>query len=313
VKFKKHTSTENSYREKYLAILREYGFADVPWVVSEKIDGANFSFITDGKIVAVATRNDLTNGDFYHSQDVINRYTEKVLYLKQIHFADAKQIQIYGELFGPGIQRKVFYGNEKDYMAFEIQADGVVVNADIAAGLLTLVGIPTPPSFGVFESLDAALELPNIFVSRVYDELYPGDSACQYELGENDAEGLVMKPVVPLYLPNGSRVIIKNKHPKFKEKKKKKKTPAEPNPWVDIADQYVTQNRLDAVVSKLGELKPSDFGKVIRLMSEDVIADMVKDEDLPENWRKLEECRLAGKGITRAVSSFLRINLLHTL
>jgi len=314
VKFNKYTSTENSYREKYIAILREYGFDNVQWVAHEKIDGANFSFITDGKIVAVASRNELSNGDFYHCQDVIDKYTEKALYLKQVHFSDAKQIQIYGELFGNGVQKqKVFYSETKDYMAFEIQVDGVVVDADVAVGLLTLVGIPTPPSFGVFASLDEALELPNVFISQVYDELYPGGSVCQYELGENDAEGLVIKPVKALYTPNGKRVIIKNKNPKFSEKKKKNKTPAEPNPWIDIAEQYVTQNRLDAVLSKEGELTPKDFGRVIRLMSNDIIDDMIKDGDLPENWRKASECKLAGKGITKVVSSFLKVNLLHTL
>lgn len=314
MKFEKYTSTENSYRTKYIAILRGCGFDKVQWVAHEKIDGANFSFITDGKIVAVASRNDLTNGDFYHCQEVIDRYREKALYLKNVHFSDAKQIQIYGELFGPGIQKqKVFYNDAKEYMAFEIQADGVVVDTDIAFGLLALVGIPTPPSFGVFDNLDDALELPNVFISRVYDELHPNESMCEYELGENDAEGLVIKPVKALYTPNGKRVLVKNKNPKFSEKKKKVKTESEPNPWIDIAGQYVTLNRLDAVVSKEGHLTPKDFGRVIRLMSNDVIDDMIKDGDLPENWRKDSDCKLAGKGITSVVSAFLKINLLPEL
>ena len=313
MKFKKYTSTENSYRDKYIAILREYGFDNVPWVAHEKIDGANFSFITDGKTVAVASRNQLVDGGFYHCQQVIDKYTEKVQYLKNIHFADAKQIQIYGELFGKGIQNKIFYTDEKDFMAFEIQVDGVVVNADIAAGLLTIVGIPTPPSFGVFESMDAALEIPCVFISRVFDEIFTGESVCQYELGENDAEGLVLKPVAPVYLNCGGRVILKNKNPKFREKKKKKKTPSAPNPWIDIADQYVTENRLDAILSKEGELTNKDFGKIIRLMCNDVIDDMIKDEDLPENWKKLDECKLAGKGVSTAVAAFLKANLLHKL
>ena len=165
--FKRYTSTENSYRLKYIAILHQYGYVNVPWVAHEKIDGANFSFISDGKIVSVASRNQLVNGGFYNCQEVIDRYTDKVLYLKQVHFADAKQIQIYGELYGQGIQGKVNYGPGKDYMAFEIQVDGVVVDTDKAAGLLTLVGIPTAPSLGVFENLDDALELSNEFKSVI--------------------------------------------------------------------------------------------------------------------------------------------------
>lgn len=302
MKFNKYTSTENSYRLKYIAILHQYGYVNVPWVASEKIDGANFSFISDGKTVAVASRNQLVNGGFYNCQEVIDRYSDKVLYLKQIHFSDAKQIQIYGELYGQGIQGKVNYGPGKEYMAFEIQVDGVVVDTDKAAGLLTLVGIPTAPSFGVWASLDEALELSNEFKSVVYPDAPD----------ENVAEGLVLKPVKAVYLGCGGRVILKNKNPAFAEKKKKKKT-STPNPWIDIADQYVTQNRLDAVLSKEGEIKPSDFGRVIRLMSNDVIDAMIKDDDLPEDWRKDDNCKLAGKGITTAVAAFLKVNLLHKL
>ena len=312
MKFNKFTSIENSYREKYIAILRSLNFINVKWVVTEKIDGANFSFITDGKVVSVASRNELSNGDFYHSQTVIDRYTDKVMDLKNIHFGDAKQIQVYGELFGPGIQSKVFYGEEKDYMAFEIQADGIVVDADISAGLLSLVGIPQPPCFGTFDNLDDALELSNIFVSKVFDELHPGESCCQFELGENDAEGLVIRPVKVLYTPNDKRVLIKNKNPKFSEKKKKKKT-SEPNPWVDIANQYVTLNRLDAVLSKEGELTNKDFGRVIRLMSNDVIESMIADNDLLEDWKKDPNRKLVGAGVSKAVAAFLKINLLHKL
>ena len=314
MKFKKFTSIENSYREKYIEIIREYGYDKVRWLATEKIDGANFSFITDGKEVKVASRNQIVDGTFYHCQAVIDRYKDKVLKLKQIHFASADQIQVYGELFGKGIQNKIFYGEDKNFMAVEIQEDGVVVSTDDAAGLLTYVGIPIAPGLGVFGSLDKALELSPVFVSKVYDELYPDASVTQFELGENDAEGIVLKPVEPVYLPNGSRVILKYKNPAFSEKnKKKKKGNGETNPFIEIAEMYINENRMNAVLSKEGELTPKDYGRIIKLMAEDVQEDMIKDGDLPCDWRKLESHKMAGKGINTAVSKFLKEHLLPNL
>jgi Rnl2 family RNA ligase len=313
MKFKKFCEIENHYREKYIAILREHGFSKIKWHVSEKIDGANFQFITNGKEVRVASRNQFVDQTFYNCSEVIERYTDKVLRLKQEHFPDAEQVSVYGEMFGRGIQNKVFYTDGKDFMAFEVQVDGKVLDTDWTARYLALVEIPMTPSFGVFDDLDEALAFSNEFNSKVVDILHP-DSVCEYDPGENLAEGLVLKPVEPVYTSNGSRVIIKNKNEKFSEKSKKKnKTPSEPNPFIPVVEQYVNENRMNAVISKEGELTPKDFGRIIKLMGEDVIKDMIKDEDLPEDWKKQDEFKDAGKAVSTVVAKFLKINLLATL
>jgi len=320
MKFKPYTSIENHYREKYIEILREYGFdKDVRWVAHEKIHGSNFSFITDGKVVSVASRNNVVNGDFYHCQAVIDKYTQPVLNLKNIEYPKEKQIQIYGELFGPGIQSGVFYGHNKEFMAFELVADDEIQYFNIATRLLAKHGIKHAPFLGVFQSLDEGLALDNTFVSKVYDELYPPDAAevgfVQFSLGENDAEGFVLKPAVDaLFTPNGSRVIIKSKATHFAEKTgRSPKKPSEPNPFIPVVEQYVNQNRLDAVISKEGELTPRDFGRIIKLMAEDVIIDMIKDDDLPVDWKKQEEFKIVGKAVSMVVAKFLKSELLPRL
>jgi hypothetical protein len=70
---------------------------------------------------------------------------------------------------------------------------------------------------------------------------------------------------------------------------------------------------MNAVISKEGELTPKDFGRIIKLMGEDVIKDMIKDEDLPEDWKKQDEFKDAGKAVSTVVAKFLKINLLATL
>ena len=39
MKFARYTSIENHYREKYITILEEYGYADIPYIAHEKIHG----------------------------------------------------------------------------------------------------------------------------------------------------------------------------------------------------------------------------------------------------------------------------------
>jgi len=310
MKFRKFCEIENSYREKYIAILREYGYDKLKWHVSEKIDGANFQFIATNDEVRVASRNQFVDETFYNCGEVIERYADKILRLKQVHFPDAEQIAVYGELYGRGIQNKVFYTEGKDFAAFELQVDGVVQNVETESAILTSAGIPMVPSFGIFDDLDQALAFNNSFNSKLTER----HTNIEYKEGENLAEGLVLKPTKPVYTGNGSRVILKNKNKKFAEKsRKKKKKFNEPNPFIPVVEQYVNENRMNAVLSKEGEVTPKDFGRIIKLMSEDVIKDMVKDGDLPENWKTQDEFKQVGKGVTQVVSKFLRENLLPIL
>jgi hypothetical protein len=46
VEFKKHSSIENSYRERSINACHDFGIAE--WVAMEKLDGASMCFIVDG-------------------------------------------------------------------------------------------------------------------------------------------------------------------------------------------------------------------------------------------------------------------------
>lgn len=91
-----------------------------------------------------------------------------------------------------------------------------------------------------------------------------------------------------MYLRNGSRVLVKSKNERFAEKKsvkKRNKLFAEPVPYSDQlkalvaeVEVYVTENRLNNVVSHIGEVHiPKDFGKIMGLFSKDVFEDFLKE------------------------------------
>src|SRR5690606_4752298 len=100
---------------------------------------------------------------------------------------------------------------------------------------------------------------------------------------------VVIKPAEPIFLWSGVRLIIKNKNDKFKEKHGDKSTGKTPRPVKEIAPellamveearQFINENRLRSVISKVGEISNKDFGKLMGLFTKDMIEDFMKDND----------------------------------
>ena len=98
------------------------------------------------------------------------------------------------------------------------------------------------------------------------------------------AEGYVLKPCYPSWLHNGNRVAIKCKNSKFSEKKKSDKPikakvelSEADNKLVGILACYVTLNRVNNVISKIGEIGPKDFGKVMGLTVQDILEETSRE------------------------------------
>jgi len=321
MEFIKYSSIENHYREKVVDWYRENGLENVGWILTEKIHGANFSFWCNSSEVKVASRNQWVDSTFYSCQDIIDAYTPVVLELAT--FFPNSTVAVYGELYGPGIQKGVNYGDKKDFVAFDIRVDGYFLDRNkvhvyiAGANQLTLQKhgqrstlMDVVPIVGSTVSLTQVLEFDNEFVS-VLGRLNGVDDDA------NLAEGFIATPVGKAYQRIGSdRVILKSKGEKWTEKSKKVKTPRAPvteHPLTSTVEQYVNTNRVDAVTSKMGPLTPKDFGRIIRAVCDDVIDDMVKDGDVRSCWRDDEETKDLGKVVNKVVVPFLKKELLPTL
>ena len=314
IEFHKFSSIENSYRKKYIEILEEHKYTNFAYAVTEKLDGANLSFWTDGNEVKVASRSQFVDSGFYNCGEVIERYSDVVKKIKNENFPDAEVIAIYGELIGPGIQKRIYYGKEKDFFAFEIAVDKTTLSVKHFNSIIVKYIIPGVPQIGIYESLDDALKVNNTFTSNAYKSAYNYNN--EEYTKENIAEGVVIQPYYePLRTGNGSRVIIKNKNEKFAEKgrKRKNKTKSPPNPFISAVEVYVTENRMHNVISKFGEVQQKDFGKIIGLMNADVIEEMIRDDEIPGDWKKHEKYKLFGKACSTVVSKFLKENLLKEI
>lgn len=304
IEFKKYSSIENSFNNEYMEKVVAQVPPDMKWVVQEKVHGTNTSFLCDGQDVKFAKRTSRLADDekFYDYTELLERYKSRVINLfdriKKNH-PDVRAISVFGEMFGglyphndvkrnprvSLIQKGVCYSPEHDFYGFDIyvftEDGGRYLSVDEVNRLFEDEGFFYAKTL-FCGSLAECLEHPNAFQSHIAEWLgLP-------PIEDNICEGVVIRPVEPLFLRNGDRVIIKNKNERFSEKKSEKKRNklfTEPAPFSEtlksllvVAETYVNENRLANVVSHIGEVHfPKDFGKVMGLFSKDALEDFLKE------------------------------------
>lgn len=313
-KFKKYSSIENSFNREFM----EYVVAEMPpdlkYVVQEKVHGANTSFLCDGCNVQFAKRTSVLGEDekFYDYPELLETYKEKVLklYAKiKDKYPDVASISVFGEMFGglyphnevkrmgklTVIQKGVFYTPVHEFYAFDIFVFSE--NGDRFLPVVEANELFESEGFfyakTLFEgTLAECLKYPNKFQSNIAQWLgYP-------TIDDNICEGIVIRPVVPMYLRKGSRVLIKSKNEKFAEKKSVKKRlkvfmeqPEYSSELIDLLSEvtlFVTENRLANVVSHIGEIRvPKDFGKIMGLLTKDSLDDFLKEHG--EDYSNLDK------------------------
>lgn len=333
IEFKKYSSIENSFDKDFMEHVVTQMPTDLVYVVQEKVHGANTSFLCDGSEVQFAKRTSqlAENDAFYEFQELLDRYKGKVLNLfdsiKQ-HYPCVTHISVFGELFGgvyphndvpinrklTHIQKGVFYTPEHEFYGFDIylfsENGNWFLPVDEVNDLFEKHGFFYAKT--LFKgTLKECLEYPNAFQSHIAEWLgLP-------PIDDNICEGVVIRPVTPMYMHNGSRVLIKNKNARFSEKKEQKKRNkifSEPVPFSDELKQllvemevFVTENRLANVVSHIGEVHlPQDFGKLLGLFSKDVFDDFIKE--FGGSYSALDKCeqKTFNKEINKLATSLIK-------
>ncbi|MGN0281632.1 MAG: RNA ligase family protein [Prevotella sp.] len=304
IRFKKYSSIENSFNAEFMDKVKAEMPSDLMYVVQEKVHGANTSFLCDGNDVCFAKRTSVLADDekFYDYEQILAEYRERVMALYadiKSNVEDIVSVSVFGELFGGRyphkdvkadkamtlIQKGVYYTPVHEFYGFDIylnKADGERY-------------LPVEETNALFEkhgffyaktlftgTLEECLSYPNTFQSKIPEWLgLP-------EIVDNICEGVVIRPVVPMYLSNRDRVLIKNKNARFAEKKEMKKRNKlfkEPIPYseglkalVAEVEAYVNVNRLANVISHIGEVSfPKDIGKVLGMFCKDVLEDFLKE------------------------------------
>lgn len=290
LEFTKFPSLENTYRQKEIDKIQSMMIQD-KWVVTEKVHGANFSFWMieddDGSVnIKCAKRSGWIEEDekFFNYRPVLEKYRDNLegLYKHLNTLFGYKEVVVYGELFGGNIQSGMCYPEDQDFIAFDLKCDGVARTKTPSFYILNGFNISTAPIIGVFDTLEEALEVNESFDSLLMREVFTGDDK------HKEAEGIVIEPNTPVYEPNGSRIYLKKKTKRFLEKsgkptiKHKQVSTLSPvvKEVLERSTPYICENRFNTVVSKIGEVTIKDIGKVMGLMTQDIIVDLEKDLDI---------------------------------
>ncbi len=323
MEFKKYNSIENSYQLDFINSLIENGYGNLEYIVQEKVHGANLSFITNGIEILSAKRTELIldSEQFYNSKAILENYKERIfaLYEALSKQFNAKSVTIFGELFGGGyphvdipkdtnatlIQRGIYYCPHNDFFAFDILLDNErYLDTETASDFFKEFGfIYAKPLFK--GSLSDCLAYTNIFKTTI-----PNLFGLP-ELEGNVCEGVVIRPIQPQFMRNGSRVLIKNKNENWSENNnfidkailstllhEDEELSDEASSLCEEVYKYITQNRLLNLISKIGEVNPQkDFGRILGLYNQDALSDFMKAHK--ERYDNLE------KHESKAVNKFL--------
>ena len=324
--FKKYSSIENSFDGAFMEKVRNHTPFDTRFVVQEKVHGSNCSFLCDGQQIQFAKRTAVVadGEDFYQWQELAERYRERIFNVYEMIkgcFSDLQSIIVYGELFGgayphkdvkrigamSAIQKGVYYCPGHDFYGFDIYVytpdESFYLDVDTTNQIFADAGIFYAET--LFEgTLEECLAYPNAFPSKIYKHFELP------EIEDNICEGIVIRPKEPIYIPNGSRIIIKSKNARFAEKKGVKHAPKVPKAVPDevaklftLAEAYFTAPRLDNVKSHIGEVSfPKDLGRVSGLLAKDVLEDFLKEHARDyNNMAKQEQKTLNGLLSKRAI------------
>ena len=333
LEFKKYSSIENSFSREFMEHVVAEMPQDLEYVVQEKVHGANTSFLCDGETVRFAKRTSmLEEGEqFYDYPELLERYRDRVLKLFgdiKAKYPEVTHISVFGEMFGglyphdgvktkqkvSLIQRGVCYTPDHEFYGFDIylftEAGGRFLTVDEVNEIFETCGFFYAKT--LFRgTLAECLKQPNAFQSKIAEWLeLPA-------IEDNICEGIVIRPVTPMYLRNGSRVLIKSKNERFAERKSAKRRTklfVEPVPYSDElkvliveGETYVTENRLANVVSHIGEVHfPKDFGKVMGLFSKDVLEDFLKEHGNLYTALEKSEQKLLNKELNKFCTALVK-------
>ena len=325
--FVKYTSIENTYREEFLDRIKGHGFWDMEYVVQEKTHGANLSYFTENGIGFKSAKRSgtLAADEKFHNHELILEELKpnfiRIWNKLKNKYAELNQLNIFGELIGGSyphksikqdnksikVQKGIFYSPQNHFFAYDILINGdtylSVGEANYFFEKENMLHAKT-----LFRgSLEDCLKYPNAFKSIVSADLgLP-------ELENNTCEGVVIKPVTPCFFNNGVRVILKNKNERWSENtkfhktiKKEEKLPEKVIKLQGAILTYVTENRLNNVVSKIGEITFQDFGRVLGLFNKDIIEDFFKDYHHITDDLEKKELKAVTKSFGRASANLLK-------
>lgn len=292
MEFKKYCSIEDidfsNEIEKWLRMFPE--LKNEKYIIQEKIHGSNFSIWINKDGYKLANRTKfLEKGENFFGYEVLKPLFDKIfLKTKEILLSDKiTEIVLFGELYGKKIQKGVYYSDKVKIAFFDIRINKELVPQNKFLEYSQLLELDTVPKLAIVDNIKEALNFNTKLNSKISDR--------EFKEGENIIEGIVIKPYNKIYISNGGNTFfLKKKNIEYKEKKRAKKNnkivleeTEELKKLATIFKDYLTENRVNSVISKLGEItSKNDIGKYLGYVINDAKEDFLKD--YPKDYSKSE-------------------------
>lgn len=264
------------------------------WIVTEKVDGANYCIIYDGKSAWGARRNAILSRSetFYNHEEILASHSQALAYLYEyLAVPPGHVIRVYGELLGnwyphkevqqPDINTrrvhkcKTAYSPRLAFIAFDITIDAEdgtsTPYSSYSACLQALhsTGFTTVPILAQGPLVRMMSHEP-YFITKI-----PGmlglPPITQFH---NIAEGVVITQSSGV-----DRVRFKSKHCGTQEVKPRrvKRKASIFNTHLEDASRYLTVPRLQSVRSKCLPAEHSDHALICDLLVKDALRDYMRD------------------------------------
>lgn len=336
--FLKYTSINNVELSSLINSIKLEGFSNIKYMITEKVHGANSSILFNGTEFKYSTRTHYVGNldNFYNLQTATEYIKPSLIKIFQIlknENCKLEFVRIFGEICGGNypskeinikknsqckqVQKGVYYTPMNEFLAFDIafkyetQEKMQYMCAREAFNFFEDEGIKHVPVLSVVNNLTEALEFPNDKESVVYNLFNLP------KIEENIMEGVVIKPLdYSAYTKRGTRVILKNKNEKFKEKSREGKVNIKLNTelpenilniFTEIS-KYINSNRVSSVASKMGELSIDKIGELIKDTCNDVYNEYNKYNsnflDLAKSEKKIISKRV-GQEVAKEVKKYI--------
>lgn len=168
------------------------------WTWDEKIDGMNTKIVIENENLVFGGKTDRAQ----IPAPLVNKLNAMFTFdqVKKIS-PDANSIILYGEGFGKGIQTGGKYiSNGVDFILFDVLIDNWWLRREDVEDIANKLDINVVPQVGC---------------GTLYEAIEYTKTGFNSQWGDFLAEGLVLRPVVPLATRCGGRIITKVKHKDF--------------------------------------------------------------------------------------------------
>ena len=276
MKFEKYPSLVRSEDISKGRLAKHLAHADDLWYATEKIHGANFAIYYDGIEYKFAKRTGfIEEGERFFRYEEYFTEEQMVLWKTQIQYlwdsTNYSQVIIYGEFFGGEIQRNVTYRqtveDAKEFRVFNIFGRTGAQDYDV-------LGYRDMHAFFPITRMVA----PFVAKGQLWDLLKTLDMEAESTFG-GISEGYVLQQYSNRTWSSGDTFIgIKHKTHHFTEVSPEKMAGliGRAAEFEDLK-RYVTENRLDNLLSKGYFLVPETVGSMMELYLDDVFAEYVGD------------------------------------